>query len=87
MLLSTQMTVSLAFCAFSRDYLRNPFAVPQLSPALMLSATPMALLGVANVGAGLMYGSREDGAPPSAPHCSRGLFIIPLSLSPASPNT
>ena len=53
-LLSIQMVVSLAFCSFTRDFLGNPFNVPRLTGDLMLSAAPMAILGVLNVGAGLM---------------------------------
>lgn len=48
------MTISLSFCIFSRVCLGNPFGVPALSYELLEAATPMALLGVANVGAGLM---------------------------------
>lgn len=44
----------MVFCFLTRDFFGNPFDVPLLSPSLLLSAVPMAVLGVLNVTAGLV---------------------------------
>ena len=48
------MATSFVFCIVSRDFFGNPFSVPQITGSLLLSAAPMAVLGVLNGVAGLV---------------------------------
>lgn len=54
LLLSAQMFVTLLFCISSRFLFGNPFKIPALSAGLVFKALPMGILGVGNVGAGLI---------------------------------
>jgi hypothetical protein len=53
-LLTAQMLISVIVCTVSRDYLGNPFNVPELSWSLLYKALPLGLLYVANVSVGLI---------------------------------
>ena len=53
-LLSAQMGLQVALCAFSRDYFGNPLKVPKYDFQLHMKSLPLGLLYVANVGVGLL---------------------------------
>lgn len=52
-LLATQLSLSLAFCVATRDYLGNPFGIARLDAKTARLAAPMAVAYVANVVVGM----------------------------------
>jgi len=54
LILAAQYGLQLALCVLSRDHMANPLGVPLYDRAVHMRGLRMGLLGVANVGAGLI---------------------------------